>query len=461
MTIGKLNFNKEFFIKYKIVLMCILCTIFALLNPLWGGFIYFLYVGLFLFALFFTPQESLCVYAFLFFYTSLTMSQLGAYIIYSLVLLGITVRYIYDAIKKNEKVAKQPLVISLIFYVVSIIPFWNYAHFFGIAISLLFLVPIYLIYIYRNRLDAISINKHLFAGLVSSTVLGYLLGAICKFPHYWALINLSGRMQFFTDNPNFLSFACIMIIAGFINSILKKRINWWTGILYISITIFIGSQTKSKAFMLALFILIAFTILILIFKNKKMGFVALGIVSIVCISLFFCFKSYFQFMSERFLNNGMLSIESITTDRWELWMEFIRIQFSSPINIILGMGAWSEKFLSSNNFGSFGGGCHSLYIEFFYHYGLIGIVLLILLICAYFKTTEREIGKNKMFVKTEDIMPLAMVMILGIVEMVIFSQKAIFLPLALLYIFNGVKYVPVGSEKLNRVKFLHKHKRKR
>jgi len=258
MTFTNVKINKEMLIKFKVVLAIIVCTTFALITPLWGGFRYFMYMGLFFAGLLFSVQEAFCTYAYMFFYTRLSMAWEGSYVMWCITLLGITLKYIYHAVKKQEKVAKWPLIMSIVFYIFSIIPIWNYTHIFGIAMTLMFLAPMYIIYIYRDRLDVININKYLFAGLVSSVVIGYLFIKVLKFPmfsesDFWFH---GDRLQGFTDNPNNIGFACILIITGFILAIFKFRINWWTGLLNISITIFIGAQCKLKAFYITLFAVI-------------------------------------------------------------------------------------------------------------------------------------------------------------------------------------------------------------
>lgn len=448
MILNKIKIDKNFIIKNKVVLMCILCTIFALLTPLCTVFRYFHYACILAMSILFPFQEAFCAYGFMWFFTGLTCSKLGAWFIYSFFLVGSTIRYIIDLKQGRAKFAKGPFFASLIFYLFSLMPLWNYAHIFGLGITLLFLIPIYLIYVYRDSLDAVEIVKYMFWGLVTSVVIGYLLGGICKIGAY-SIINFAGeRKQFFTDNPNYLSVACIVVTAGIILGTLKHRFNWWTGVLYSSIVVFMGSQTRSKAFMLSLFLLILITIFILLFKNKKVAFITIGSLVAVGVLLFFCFRSYFEYMIGRFLYSGAISIESVTTDRWNLWMHFLSKQFESPVNVIFGMGAWSEVFsVPGDTTGSF----HSIYIEFFYHYGVIGLVLLAVLIWSFTENTKKEIGKNKLFVKFEDIVPFLMIMVMGIVEMIIFSQKSVFLPLSIIFIFNGSRHIPVGSEKLTRM----------
>ena len=454
MAFTNVKINKETLIKMKVVLAIIVCTTFALLVPVWGGFRYFMYMGLFFAGLLFSVQEAFSVYAYMFFFTRLSMAWEGSYVMWCITLLGITLKYIYFAFKGKEKVAKWPLIMSVIFYLCSLIPLWNYAHAFGIAMTLMFLAPMYIIYIYRDKLDVIDINKYLYAGLLSSMAIGMLFIKVFKFPlfpehDFW----INGvRLQGFTENPNSIGFACVLIITGFILAILKYRTNWWTGILNISITLFIGAQCKSKAFYLTLFAVILFTLLILVFKNKKVAFITGACIAGVSIIVFFCFRSYFDYMLSRFVFSGVTSIESITTDRWDVWATFIKTQCQSATNIIFGMGAWAEIFLPNNPNTMLG--CHSIYIEFFYYFGIIGIINLILLIYSYTYNTRKEKGDVKLFVKAEDILPLLAVLMLGVGEMVIFNRKSVFLTLAILYILKGAKYIRKDSTKYERVKHI-------
>jgi len=301
-----------------------------------------------------------------------------------------------------------------------------------------------------------NINKCLFAGLVASAVIGTILCCYLGIAEY-NMIHAFDRFQYFTDNPNSIGFAGVMIVAGFIIAIFKKRINWWTGLLCMSITIFFAAQSGSKAFLLALGLLIFMTLLILVFKNKKVALITTASVILGGMLLFFCFRGYFDYMIGRFIYTGAISIESVTTGRWEVWGAFLNAQFSKPINVWLGMGAWAEIFLPYNANTMLG--CHSIYIEFFYYFGVLGVVNLILLMISYSYTTQQEKGKVNLLVKVEDVLPLLMVFVLGVGEMVIFNRKSVFLIFAILYIFNGAKYVSKKSPKFERVKHIKELRR--
>lgn len=456
MTKQKLKELSNLETKYKITIMCIMCTIFAILIPFWSNFIFCLFGSLLFAGIFLSVQESLSIFAYVFFFTALSGRSDGTHYAFCIVFFGILIKYVYEAFTGKAKIAKFPILMSVVFWMCSILPMWNYAHFFGIAMALMFVVPIYLIYIYRDQIDMLSINKCLFAGLVSSAVLAIILFDVLGIYQY-SMIRIIDRLQYFTDNPNSIGFAGVMIVAGFIISIFKKRINWWTGLLNISITIFFAAQSGSKAFLLALGLLVFVTILILVFKNKKVALITTASVIVGGVLLFFCFRSYFDYMLGRFIYTGAISVESITTGRWEVWSAFINTQFEKPINVWLGMGAWAEIFLPYSENTMLG--CHSIYIEFFYYFGVLGIINLILLMFAYSYNTQKEKGKVNMLIKVEDVLPLLMVFVLGVGEMVIFNRKSIFLIFAILYIFNGSKYVSKKSEKFERVKHLKQLRR--
>lgn len=461
MTFKNLKIDKEFLIKHKVVLACIVCTIFSLLTACWTGFRYFTYSGIFIFSLFASFQEAFCLSVYSYFFSGLTYIPTGPYYLWCLFLAARIFRYIYDVKVGRAKIYKWPLIMSLIFYFFSLIPIWNYANFFGIVITLLFLVPIYLIYVYRDELDVIKINDFLFAGLVSSMVLGFFFAAVCKIQRYMEIYYFAGRIEGFADNPNSISFIGMSIISGFFLAILKHRKTWWNGALCISITIFLTSLAKSKAFMLAFGIFVVVAFFILLFKNKKVAFISIGLFVVLGAIAYFCFRDYFNAMLSRFVYSGAISLNSVTTGRIDVWKEFLKIQFSDATNIILGMGAWTEILLPITNNTMMG--CHSIYLEFFYYFGLIGIVNLILLMIAYSYSTRQEKGDVKLFVKSEDVLPLLMVFVMGVGEMVIFNKKNVALMLAILYIFNGAKYIPTSSPKYYRIRRLKnlKHEKKK
>ena len=105
----KLSLNKEFFNKYKIVLMCVLCTIFALLTPLWGGFYWFnvICIGVVVFC--FGVEAGYCLYAYLYFYTSLTGNQFLSYVLWGVLFLFVIIRHLILVYKKQEKIARLSL----------------------------------------------------------------------------------------------------------------------------------------------------------------------------------------------------------------------------------------------------------------------------------------------------------------------------------------------------------------
>ena len=130
MTLKNIKIDKEFLIKYKVVLACVVCTIFSLLTAFWVGFRYFTYATIFCVSLIFSFQDAFCLSAYSFFFSGLTYINVGPYYMWCLFLLARIFRYIYDAKKKVVKVYKWPLIMTGVFYGFSIIPIWNYANFF-------------------------------------------------------------------------------------------------------------------------------------------------------------------------------------------------------------------------------------------------------------------------------------------------------------------------------------------
>jgi len=452
----KIKLDKEFFVKYKTILMCAVCTIFYLLTPLSSVFIYIDFALVVVSGLLFNIQESFCIFAYTNFFTGLIYFKSSTHIAWSILIVAMFLRYLYLAIFKKEKVAKWPAIISGIFYLFSILPLWNYTNAWGLGLSLMFLIPLYLIYIYRDQMDAIKITYYLFAGLVISSLLGYFLYSLCGISIY-NIVFYDKRYKFFTHNPNFYGLIANFIIAGFICAIFRRRMNWWTGLLCISVLTFLGTRTGSKAFLLAWCIIVGITMLILLFRNKKIGFIVVGCMAVFAVIAFFSFRSYFDYILARLFPEGEINVNSITTGRVEVWTLFLQRQFANPLNVIFGMGGWADIWATAS-FGPIDG-LHSIYLEFFYFFGVVGVILFVLLILSYRYTTEKEKGKVKRFVRAFDVLPLMAILVIGMAEMVIFNPTSIVVPISMLYIYNSKKYVEVGSRELNTIYYMKKHKR--
>ena len=60
-----------------------------------------------------------------------------------------------------------------------------------------------------------------------------------------------------------------------------------------------------------------------------------------------------------------------------------------------------------------------------------------MLILSYRKIHIKESSHKKRNLRLQDFVPLLMTLVLGVVEIVIFSQKAFFIPLSIIFVLNG------------------------
>lgn len=454
MEITKSKFNfKEFVKSNHTILLCAFSVLCACITP------YFFYAKFPIYAIiiflgFYKPQEAYCYFGFMWFFTMLYGGATTANILISVMASAVFLRHMFWAFKGKEKTAHWALLMSVVFYLYSLIPFWNYAEVWGFGLALIFLLLQYDTFVYRKQLDATQIVLYMFGGLMASTLVGALMWYVFKLQPFniWFDAN---RLVLFTCNPNRLHMVCLIIMSGLFFGVMKNKISWWGGMLAFCITMYMGTLTKSKTFMLCTAILLFFMLIVFMMRNKKVGLIfggcLLGLVAILAIF----FRNYVQFMIERFFIHGELTLESITTGRWFLWQSYLGELRKSPINLFFGMGAWCKTSIVEGHNGP-----HNMYIDFLYHYGLIGIVLLVLLIVAYRADSNAEaVDKSRYFiVKLEDMLPLLMCCMVGLVESILSTGTTqILIPLAILFLYNGSKRVinnPARDERVHRLKLL-------
>ena len=98
-------------------------------------------------------------------------------------------------------------------------------------------------------------------------------------------------------------------------------------------------------------------------------------------------------------------------------------------------------------------------MEFFYYFGILGLVIFAILIYSYHKNSEIEYGgRFKIYVKAENVLLLLMVLINGIGEMQVLNARSIMMPLSIIYLLSDARIIAVGSEKEKRYMALKQKK---
>lgn len=296
----------------------------------------------------------------------------------------ICIKYIIDLIKKREKFYPVPFTLTCV------ICFFGSIHFHKIdelgiyqgfsLIVALFLI--YLIFTYRDKFKLSKCADFIVFGIIATTIMSLMTnlfdGKIVKFFDY-------SRLKLLTDNENSLSIYCSLSLSIFISQLINGNGNLYKTIIFSIITIVVGLLTLSKCFLIAcLFIILyLFVMLIAKYKFKSLSFIIPVIVILALISLVMHSKISTTFDRFFSVTSDKLSLNTLTTGRYNLWTLYINTTRSSVKNMLIGVGFFNERIVDI--------GPHNLFIHLFYRMGLIGLLMLGILAYYYYKSSEKTL----------------------------------------------------------------------
>lgn len=353
-------------------------------------------------------------------------SRVGTFYIVSL-LIGfglMIIRYVYDLIKKREKVYALPLILTILFIVLfSAINYGvdkNGLDQGVLVVSLLFVA--YFVLVYGKTICPEKCFKFLSIGIFVSLVLGLITLLL---PSYgFKIYYFDGtykRLQLFTFHQNHLAIVCTFAICYYVYKLINKKGKLLVNIALIISFLLIGLFTLSKAFILtvAIIVLYLFVILIRKYKWKSLRFILPMIVFLaifgICardliVRIFFRLTAY---------SKGESLINQITTGRSDIWNQyFIDLTTSIP-KFLFGVGIFTKELISV--------GPHNVLIYFLYRTGIIGIILLSVIIWSYLREC-----KGKLKFKLNNCLLFVMFLIVAMEEMIFSDRFFFFLILGIL-----------------------------
>ena len=266
---------------------------------------------------------------------------------------------------------------TIVFYVIIIAYSFLFCDFQGdftfakvIGLILLFAVPI--IAYASSKFDCKILLQHYIFGFFIETVIGFFVKYI---PSMYNLFdtdlmwtkNYLELTRFFglAYDSNFYALSNFIVIAYLLFAFEKISIPRCILILFFIIS---GVQTISKSYLIVVSILIILYVIKNIFSWKHLIVFTLTI--IISISIFSVVSDKMGYNAieltlSRFVPGG--SFSDNTTGRTEIWKDYIELFNTSGIkNLLFGFG-FNAKVTSH--------AAHNTFIEFVFHYGIIGLLL--------------------------------------------------------------------------------------
>lgn len=423
-----LNRCKEFCKKNSTILICAISVIIFLLSRVWYPINWLAILPISLFSIFAKVTHVYSAFMFIYSFAGiftvyvannhLPMSPV-VMVISALILL---IRHIVLVIKKQQKLAIVPAIISIVLLAYSFL-FFNISDYYRIMAAMMVLVLGYVTFIHNKELDFTKIVRYTVAGIIISTLIALILQCIPS-QHY--LIWHGNRFQSLSGYPNNLQIGCIATVTLLLVLKFKNKINLLEFLISaISIGV-IGVFTLSKAYSLCLAIVLFVYMILILRKNKIHGLWQCISIIVIAGLVFVIFRKQFFALFERFTKVFTDSSvwNQITTGRVEIWSKFWQGWLSTPLSIIFGNGLTAPEpvLIGSHN--------DALYI--LYHLGIFGALLVVTLLISYFMLVRNK----KQRVHLINFVPLLIILILSIEETILLKTEFIFIIFAMAFIFD-------------------------
>lgn len=319
--------------------------------------------------------------------------KLGLGIFLAVIGLFLIKYYVITLFKDKIKINKNVAILFGIFLLYCMLPIGKYnANFFYKLAFLSFIIFSVWVMVNQRRVINFRFNIRI---LCLSLMLSCIFSAV-----YWIspYLQSSMHMIYITDNiiryeallnhANAVGTICSLSIAFMAYSFMKDK--KWYDLLLMILVAFIGIFSFSKTYLIIL-IIVGITMMIYLYRYDWRLALGITIGMLVAVGLFIIvFPEVYAIFYDRFLGtlksckNFTDVMNMITTDRWNLWLEYLTYLVDHPVRAIFGsgLGAGAIDKLSA----------HNAYISMIYQLGLIGSTLFILVIVSIVR--DRLIKNN-------------------------------------------------------------------
>lgn len=407
---------KEFFIKNRLLINCCILAILFFVNCFWSGMVWIIYPILLLMVLVDKLENgfSCLIFTIPFCFISEFTSLLLFLIATTLFLVKY---YIIVLFKQKIKVKKFGLIAFLIFFVYCFLPFGKYNQNFLYKLFFLMFI-LFSLWVFVNQHDVINLRKNnriLAIAIMISAAFGltYFVSPFLQSTVEVIYVkNKLMRFQALMGHTNAFAVICELSIAISAYTLIKSR-KWYDAVLLIVVAL-LGMLTFSKTYF-SLLAFITLAVVIWLFKVDYKKAILFFLIVLAGIGLFVLIRpDVFEILHGRFF--GPIKeckdlrdvLNMITTDRYDLWLEYLIYLGQHPVRLLFGSG------LGALPLGTFS--AHNAYISMLYQLGLIGTISFISVIIIVIKTRPRTEKKRNPAI----IIPIIALLLIFCIEDVMF-----------------------------------------
>ncbi len=321
--------------------------------------------------------------------------------------------YIIFFFKEKNKPNLYSLITLLAFFVYCILPTGEY--------NLNTLIRLFIFIAIFVALGMVTQKPETFRGQFNIKLICYsiMLSSIFSLTYHFSpylqdyliILSINGNMTRFMAlfiQPNVLAMFCEVLLSFLTFFILTKNFNREDIFLFVVIA-FIGLLTFSKTYIIILTLILA--ILAVYFLTQNFKKTASIIIPLLVLLMLTClaFPKFVHSFSDRFIgsvsdcNSFKDFMNMLTTDRYDLWIEYSKYIFTHPLVLFFGRGLGAPVIGLQSP--------HNGYIAIIYELGIVGTCLFALSLYFIFRNYFLKTHKKPHWAIFVPILVLAMIFI--------------------------------------------------
>ena len=416
-SVKKFTF-KEFYLKNRLYLHCFIFFCLLIINCF---YVQASYVSLSLLMILILFDSLKNGFSYIIFYIPFCLlgGEIGIILYFCCILIYIIKAYAIIIFKDKTKPNLILLILSIALILYSLIHFQNINinTFLNISIFIFIILGLNL-YVRKKEIFQFSYNiKLLCISIILASILSCLYFVSPNLQNlitpFYVSTNLA-RFSALFPHPNSLAILCEIALSILTFFLLTEKKNIFNIILFCLITL-IGLLTFSKTFILLLLVILIAIFIKGLKTNKKITLITTGIILLCAIIFCLVAKDVVNILIDRFFgrvtecHNFRDFMNMILTDRYDLWIEYLKEIFYHPTIFFFGKGLGCSPIEIL--------GAHNTFISLFYQLGIVGLVLLGFTIGYLIK----QILKIEKFNKAILVPIIVILLLLMVEDMILFS----------------------------------------
>lgn len=409
---------KDFYLTNRLYFHCLIFFCFFVLNCFFIQFSYFS-LSLLMILILIDSLKNGFSYIICYIPFCLLGGEIGIILYFCCILIYIIKAYVVIIFRDKTKPIPVLLILSIALTLYPLIHFQNINQttFLNIAIFIFIILGMNL-YARKKEIFQFSHNiKILCVSIIVASLLScfyYISPYLQSFITPFYLSQNIVRFSALFPHPNSLAILCEIALSILTFFLLTEKKNVFNIILFCLITL-IGLLTFSKTFILLLLVILIAIFIKSLKVNKKITFITTGIILLCTIIFCIVANDVVNIVIERFF--GRISechtfrdfMNMITTDRFDLWIEYLKEIFCHPTIFFFGKGLGCSPIhiLSA----------HNTFVSLFYQMGIVGLILLGFIIGYLIK----QILKIEKFNQAILVVIIIVLLLFMVEDMILFS----------------------------------------